>query len=207
MTKTQRHRKGSFYLVNGITIYRIVAVPVLLFLVFTGNVDLFKWLLPFSFFSDAIDGYLARKLKAGSVFGARLDSIADDLTVLTAIVALFVLKKDFISEQLAIVIVLLILFAIQNAMAFFRYGKITSFHTYSAKVAAVFQGFFLILVFILPQPLYGLFYITSALTAIDLLEETLLILLLPAWRANVKGLYWVMRKKRKASLHSPGSKS
>ena len=77
-----------------------------------------------------------------------------------------------------------------------RYGKISSFHTYSAKIAAVFQAVFLLLFFFLPRPIYILFYLTATITIIDLAEEISLVLLLPQWKANVKGLYWIIKKKQ-----------
>src|SRR5437763_15519144 len=97
-SKTIPVHKKSYYIVNSITVYRIIAAPVLIYLVFKGRTDLFKWLLAFSFFTDLVDGYLARKFKATSILGVKLDSIADDLTIVAAIVGLFVLKLDFVKE-------------------------------------------------------------------------------------------------------------
>ena len=189
--------KSSFYIVNGITVYRLVAAPVLIVLILTGETDIFKWLLLVSFFTDLIDGYLARKFKVTSILGTKLDSIGDDLTIVAAVVGLVVLKFDFIKEQKIIFGIMLILYLVQTILAFTRYGKLTGFHTYSAKVAAILQGTFLILIFLLPAPVYPLFYAAAFLTIIDLLEEITLIILLPKWQANVKGIYWVMREKKK----------
>jgi CDP-diacylglycerol--glycerol-3-phosphate 3-phosphatidyltransferase len=189
-------KKRWYYIVNGITYYRLLVAPVLVYFIFHGDVQLFGILLAISFSTDAVDGYLARKFGVISVFGAKLDSIADDLTILTAVLGLFVLKLDFIKDQLPLVIILLGLFAIQNIMAFVRYKKITSFHTYSAKVAAVFQGTFLILIFLLPEPFNLLFYVAAFTTIIDLIEEIILVLVIPKWKANVKGLYWVLKKRK-----------
>jgi len=136
--------KTSYYIINAITFYRVLAAPVLFLFIFTGQTDLFKWLLGLSFFTDAIDGYLARRYKVTSVAGARLDSLGDDLTVLAGIIGLFVLRNDFISRQYLWVAVLLVLLAVQVTAAFWRYGKMTSFHTWLAKSAAVLQGIFLI---------------------------------------------------------------
>ena len=55
------------HLVNGITLYRLVATLLLMSLLFTENMDLFKWLLAISFFTDAIDGWLARKFNVTSI--------------------------------------------------------------------------------------------------------------------------------------------
>lgn len=187
-------RARVYYIVNGITLYRLLAAPLLLILIFNRQYDWFKWLLAISFFTDAVDGYLARKYKAASVLGAQLDSIADDLTVAAGIIALFLLKADFVREQYFIIIPLLVLYITQTALAFIRYGKISSFHTYLAKTAALLQGVFLVLIFF-ADPILHLFYAAALVTALDLAEEIILVLLLPRWQANVKGLYWVLKKK------------
>jgi CDP-diacylglycerol--glycerol-3-phosphate 3-phosphatidyltransferase len=189
--------KFSYKLINGITIYRIAATPVLLFFIFTGRIEVFKWLLGISFFTDLIDGFLARKFKVTSTLGSKLDSIGDDLTVLTGIVGLWVFKRDFIHEQVVLVSIMLGLFSVQNILAFWRYKKMSSFHTYSAKVAAILQGTFLILMFFLKEPPYILFYLASAVTILDLIEEIILVIILPKWTINVKGLYWVLKSRER----------
>ncbi len=189
--------KTHYRIVNGITIYRILAAPVLFYLAFTQQLDIFKWLLPISYFTDLIDGFLARKLKVMSVLGSRLDSIGDDLTVLASMTGLAIFRPEFIREEKLILIILFSLFLIQIIVAIIRYHKTTSFHTYFAKAAAIFQGTFLILIFLIPKPLLGLFYIAAVITLLELIEEIILVLLLPKWEINVKGLYWVMRKTKK----------
>ena len=186
----------AWYIINGITLYRIVAAPCLLILLFTGQLNMFKWLLALSFFTDLIDGFLARKFKVASVLGTRLDSIGDDLTVLVAVIGLFVLKADFIKEQKFMFIGLLVLFLIQVIYAFIRYGKMTGFHTWLAKTAALLQGIFLLLVFFTDQPFMPLFYAAAIITMLQLIEEIILVHLLPQWQANVKGLYWVLKNNK-----------
>lgn len=187
-------KKPIYYVVNGITLYRLLAAPVLLYFVVAGQIDVFKWLLAVSFLTDAVDGYVARRFRVTSVEGSKLDSIADDLTVVVAITGLILLRPDFIREQYAVIIPLLVLYVGQTTLALVRYGKISSFHTYLAKGAAVLQGVFLVLAFF-TDPIVPLFYAVALLTAIDLLEEAVLVVLLPRWQVNVKGLYWVWKKK------------
>jgi CDP-diacylglycerol--glycerol-3-phosphate 3-phosphatidyltransferase len=183
-------------MVNGITLYRLIAAPALIVLILTRQIDLFKWLLALSFFTDAIDGYLARRYKVVSVMGAKLDSIADDVTVVAALIGLFVLKPAFIKQEYLSMILLAILFVIQVTLALLRYRKPTSFHTYLAKLAAVCQAAFLILAFFLPDPPRALFYIAVTVTALDLIEEIVMILLLPEWKADVKGIYWILKQRK-----------
>ena len=194
LIKTNTHKR-AWYIINGITLYRVIAAPFLLILLFTKHYDIFKWLLGVSFFTDLIDGYLARKFKVTSILGTRLDSIGDDLTVLVGLIALFVLKLEFIKQHIIILIILLALFLVQTTYAFIRYRKMTNFHTYLAKTAALLQGVFLILVFFTEEPSLILFYAAIIVTMLELTEEIILVRMLPQWQANVKGLYWVLKNK------------
>lgn len=188
-------QKRSYYLVNGITMYRLVAAPVLLLFIYFGRSEYFKWLLAVSFFTDAIDGFLARRYKVNSSFGARLDSIADDFTIFVALIGIYVFKPEVLKEHWIVVILLLILLVTQNILSLIRYKKLSSFHTYSAKLAAVFQGVFILLVFFMPAVPDTIFYMAAIITAIDLLEEIILVFILKEWKTDVKGLYWVLKKE------------
>ncbi len=194
--------KTSYYIINGITIYRVAASLILLYLLITNQAEIFKWFLAFSFFTDAIDGFLARRYKVVSVMGAKLDSIGDDLTVAMGVIGLMVYKYDFVSQYYVWLIILLILFVIQVISAFARYGEMTSFHTYLAKLAAVAQGIFLITAFFLPEPSRVLFFIAIFITALDLIEEIFIVYTLKEPKQNVKGLYWINRERsdRSASM-------
>jgi len=188
-------------LVNVITLYRIITAPLLLYLAFSHEFEIFKWLLATSFFTDLIDGQLARKYKATSVLGAKLDSIGDDLTVLVGVVGLFVARPEFIREQAIYFVILFVLFLIQLIYALVRYGKITSFHTYLAKLAALLQGIFLCGSFFFEAPWYTLFYITFIIIALELIEETIMVYLLPQWKNDVHGIYWALRERNTSTFN------
>lgn len=186
--------KTAFWIINGLTLYRLTMAPILIVLALSQQLALFKWLLPVSFFTDFIDGFLARKFEVTSRFGARLDSIGDDITVLAGLVGLVVFEYQFVREQLGLLALLIALFIVQVALSLYRYGQMSSFHTYMAKAAALLQGLFLIIAFI-ATPFPVLFYLAAVVTGIELLEEIVLVLMLPKWQMNVKGLYWVWRHK------------
>ena len=195
-------KNSAYYIINGITLYRTVTAPVLILLIILDKPEIFKWLLVASFFTDAIDGWLARRFHITSLLGARLDSMGDDLTVFVSIVAMLVWKGDFMNQHTKALIFLAILFFIQVSTAYVRYGKMTCFHTYLAKIAAVCQGVFLILSFFLSSPLNILFYLAIGITALELVEETILVMILPEWKINVKGLYWIVKNKSQAKLYN-----
>ena len=185
----------SYYAINGITLYRVIASIILFALIFLRQQDIFKWMLAISFFTDAIDGWLARKFKVASAFGSRMDSLGDDLTVFAGTVGLFFFKQEFLKQYYPYFILLLVLFLVQFAVAMRRYGKTTSFHTYLAKLAAILQGCFLILIFFTPEPFMPLFYSAVFVTMIELLEEIVLVLMLPKWKRDVRGIYWVIKNR------------
>lgn len=192
-------RNYIFYIVTGITTYRLMAAVVLFFLVLKHEADSFKWFLLISFITDLADGFLARRFKVESVYGAKLDSIADDLTIVAGIAGIIVLKPEFFLNEIKIALIPLGLYFIQLMLAIARYKKPSSFHTYTAKIAALMQGVFLILLFFLHDPVYWLFYLTISITVLDLLEEIILIFVLPDWKINVKGLYWELKNRSASS--------
>lgn len=187
--------KTAFYIVNGITFYRLVAAPLLIVMILFHHIEIFRWLLAVSFFTDAIDGYLARRYKVVSKTGSKLDSIADDLTILAAIAGIVVFEPAFVRHELPLIILLGSLYLAQLLAAIIRYGKITAFHTLAAKTAAILQGIFLLLLFFLERPVYPLFYAAAVITIIDLIEEFILVLVLPKYTEDVKGLWWVIKRR------------
>lgn len=192
-------QKQAYYIINGITWYRVITAPVLVVLLLFDRVDIFKWMLPLSFFTDAIDGFLARKFKVNSSFGSRLDSIGDDLTVAAGVAGIFIWKPEFIKDNLLPLLVLLGLFIIQLSIALIKFRKPTSFHTWSAKLAAVAQGIFIILFFFIPDMPSWVFYTAVIITGLDLVEEIILALIIPKWTTDVKGLFWYLKHQKKST--------
>jgi cardiolipin synthase len=190
-----RMNRRAYWIVNCITLYRIMAALAMILLIFWSRWELFKWLLPISFLTDAVDGYLARRYKVVSVAGATLDSIGDDLTVLVAIIGLFIYVPGFFHKEIIPVAVLGALYLTQTVAALIRYRKITSFHTYLAKIAAISQGVFLILTFFLSTVPLILFWIAAILTGLDLVEEIIMVFLLPGWQPDVKGLLTILNSR------------
>jgi CDP-diacylglycerol--glycerol-3-phosphate 3-phosphatidyltransferase len=178
--------------VSSITLYRIIAAPLLLILFFLNYVNSFKILLAVSFFTDLMDGYLARKFKANSVIGSLLDSVGDDLTMFVAIIALFIKYSDFVNGHYFIIAFLFSLFSMHIIVSIIYFGKVSNFHTYAAKLAAILQGVFLLFTLIFDRTYQVLFYSAAIVTSVQIIEEIILVLLLPVLKNDIKGLYWVL---------------
>jgi len=73
---------------NLITVGRIVLVPVVIWAITSGNMLLAFWLFVAAGISDGVDGFLAKRLKAQSEFGAYLDPLADKALLMSIYVTL-----------------------------------------------------------------------------------------------------------------------
>ena len=177
------------------SVYRIIATPFLLLLIFLDLKNIFIWLLLLSFLTDMIDGIIARALKIVSEQGAKLDSYGDLLTYLVAIVGVFRFEWDFVRENFISVLLVAGLYFLQLLFAFWRYGKPSSFHTYLTKAAAIALGTFIMVLFVFGFQAW-LFYTTVVLAILDAAEEIIITIIFPEWKTDVKGLYWMLKKNR-----------
>lgn len=196
--------KNASRLVNALSFWRIAVFPILVGLIIVRQEVMLGIALGISFLTDAADGWLARRYKVSTVSGAEWDSLGDDLTVLAAVIGMLVFKMDLIIGQWLIVFILGFLFLLYTAFALVRYGRLTSFHTRTAKMAAVAQAVFFTLLFLLPGLPVFVFYIASSLTVFDLLEEIAMILYIDEWESDITGLREILRRerKRKSGDHS-----
>lgn len=186
----------NFNIADWFSFYRIFAAPILVLIVWSGERELFSWLLLVSYSTDMIDGFLARKLKITSPRGSQLDSMGDQLTLIVGFIGLLRFELEFISEQWQWIMIPFTLYCIQMFIAFKKYRKATAFHTYLAKLSAIIQAAF-ILWLLFSGPVYWLFYTMIVIGIIETIEEILLIFLYPEWVAGVKGYIWARNDERR----------
>ncbi len=186
----------NFNIADWFSFYRIAAAPFLLALVWFDERLIFSWLLLISYSTDAIDGYLARKLKITSPRGSQLDSFGDQITLIVGLIGLYYFEPEFIASNLILILIAFVPYIIQMLIAYLKYGKATAFHTYLAKLSAVVQSAFILFsLFFYPE--YSLFYIMIVIGLLETFEEITLIFMYKNWASDVKGIYWAFRDKRR----------
>jgi len=185
----------NYNIADWFSFYRIAAVPLLLFLLWMQERELFSWFLLISYSTDAIDGFIARQLKITSARGSQLDSFGDQLTFLVGLIGLLNFEFGFIKENYKLILIAFIPYIIQMIIAYKKYGKATAFHTYLAKLSAIVQAVF-ILWLLFFGPIYWLFYTMIILGLLETIEEIILIYLYDKWVSGVKGIYWALKDKR-----------
>jgi len=186
----------NFNIADWFSFYRIVAAPFLLALIWLDHRTVFTWLLLMSFVTDAIDGFLARKLKISSPRGSQLDSLGDQITFVIGLIGVYVFENDFINNNWLLISIVLVPYFIQMIYAFLKYGKATAFHTYLAKLSAILQSVFILWALFF-EPVYGLFYVLIVTSLLETLEEITLLYMYDEWAPDVKGIYWAYRDKRR----------
>lgn len=183
------------HLPNAITLLRLAAVPVLAWLAYAGEYQFFAYMLVACLLGDVIDGTLARLLRATTPFGAQLDSVADTALFFVAVAGTLVFHLDAVRAHALAFLLVPGVWLAENGAALVRYRRLSSFHTWLSRAAAVAMGAFVVTLF-----LRGLvpWLLTLAVGAVLLatLEEFVLLWMLPEWTPNVGGVYWVLRGRR-----------
>jgi cardiolipin synthase len=123
---------------NLITLARLLAVPVTVYVILEGYLAAAFWIFMIAAASDALDGYLAKRLDAVSEIGAYLDPLADKALLIGAYVALA--QVDHIATWLVFLVVFRDLLIIGGALLFHTITQsLTMTPLYISKVNTVAQ--------------------------------------------------------------------
>ena len=180
------------HLPNALSLARLLAAPVLIGLALAGCECAFAVLLIAALVTDVLDGWIARRFHLQSRVGAALDSTADVTTFVAAAFGIVVFHNQVWQQHFLAISLVLGAWLIECTLALFRYGRLSSFHTYASKAAGYALGFFIAALFVFGFAAW-LFYAAVALSFASTAEELLLLWRLPQWRADVRGLWWVVR--------------
>lgn len=184
------------HLPNALSTARIVAAPVLLVLALADRQSLFTWILVPALLTDIADGWLARAFHLESKRGAFLDSVADSLLLVTSVFGIWTFHREVITANALLCGAVVALWVLENLVALLRYGRLSSFHTYASKTAGYLLGVYVGVLFVFGHYPW-LLQLAAVLSILGSLEEFALLALLPQWRADVGGLWWVLAERRR----------
>ena len=179
---------------NAVSLARLCAAPVLIASVVAHHEQIFIWLLLSCLVSDVLDGLIARIFHLRSKLGASLDSIADLATMFSAALGVVVFQRQFVREHHVGLLAVMALYVVELLASLWRYGKASSFHTLLDRVAASTAAVFVMWLFLLGYKDW-LFRMTVTVYLIALVEEMVLICVLPEWLNDVGGMHRVLRRK------------
>jgi CDP-diacylglycerol--glycerol-3-phosphate 3-phosphatidyltransferase len=178
---------------NALSATRIACAPVLLLLALAGEQVAYTWVLVPALLTDALDGWIARALGVQSRLGARLDSLGDSLVWTAGLAGLLAFQHAVLLEYRWLVGTAVAFWLLENLLAWLRYGRLSSYHTRLSKVAGVLLGICIAVLFVFGlQPWLLWIAVLSSICAS--IEELWLLALLPQWRADVPGVWWLLRR-------------
>lgn len=138
-------------------------------------------------FSDALDGYIARKTNSESKLGAIIDSIADFTFMI--IVAFVFLPKIFIPTKILIWVILIAFIKILALLiGYFRYHAFAALHTYLNKLTGFLLFCFPILYKLTDAVI--LEYVICIVATICAIEELIIQIASKKLSRNIKGLFF-----------------
>jgi len=181
---------------NQLTALRLLLIPVLWVCAFRG---LSLWVgigLAFAILTDFLDGFFARKLHQISSFGAKFDSLADNLLQPSALVWLWILKQSiFLDHPIIWGIAIAIYFSslIVGLVKFKRFGNL---HLYSSKFAAAITVSFAIHTLIASQYSAVLLYLALISSIISSAETLILQLMFNQVNEHMGSLFLAINRKR-----------
>ena len=181
-----------FNIPNILSLYRLFSFPFVLIFVFIGEKNLFVFFICLNLITDLADGWIARLFNQVTEIGAALDSLADTGLYFQAIAGIFAFKwMDFLPHIISFSI-FIGLFILTDLIPLLKFRKFNSYHTYGAKIGGYIKGVFFFVLFVFG--FFDWFYYIMVFTGIIAFSESILIsIMLKESRADVKGLYWLLK--------------
>ncbi|MBL4781490.1 MAG: CDP-alcohol phosphatidyltransferase family protein [Porticoccaceae bacterium] len=125
---------------NCLSASRLALVPVLLYLAYRGQGDVFLILLAASLVTDGLDGFLARRWNQTSELGARLDSWGDLFTYSAMLLGLYLLWPAIFQREKWFFLLGFFTYLVPTLTCLLKFHELPRYHTWSAKLAAVLMA-------------------------------------------------------------------
>ncbi len=179
------------HLPNILSGLRLAATAPLLALAWFGEATAFLIVLLLAIFSDAIDGWIARRLNAYSALGVRLDSLADYAIYIIVPLGGWWLWPELVTREAFWFGLVVIGYALPGAVALLRFHRLSSYHTWSAKLAVGLMSI-AVLVLFAGGPAWPL-HIAAPIALLAGLEQTLITLLADRPRDDLPTMVHALR--------------
>lgn len=183
---------------NILSVLRLICAPILVVIAIGfGSKVWFSGLFGVMLLTDALDGYLARRLKAESELGRKLDSWSDYLTASCAFIGLWPLWPEIMRrEWLWFVVGLVACFAVV-IYGLIRWRVIPGYHTWLSKTVAVLLLFGLIPLLLNWSPIP--FHALIGLQLVAGIEEMAIAIILPLYSGKMPTVWHAWCQKVRAT--------
>ncbi len=159
---------------NQVTAVRIIFTAIIWGMIVSGVYDYIGIGLVICFISDVLDGQLARRLHQATEFGARFDSLADNILIPSALVWLLIFRPEIYLDNPILFPLAIATYICSLVISHVRARKPNVSQLYLSKLSGLTQYIFGIYTFITGHYCEGLFYLTIGTFFISSLESLIL---------------------------------
>ena len=156
-----------------------------------------------SLLTDFLDGWIARKLNMVTALGAKLDSLADDLVLISVIGWVFMLRREIVTDHMFLVLAGIGGYGLTMLLSWWKFRQFGSnLHLYTHKASAVMGYLFLIHAFLFGGYHHGLFYLVIGVFILAQIETIGILLLCSEVNEDLGSLLLLNRKRAQKNITS-----
>jgi phosphatidylglycerophosphate synthase len=185
---------------------RLLLIPILWIAATLGNGRVVGVGLLVAGATDFFDGYLARRFGQESSAGARLDSLADNLLLISAMAWIELLHPEILRENTTLVAVTFGVYLASLSVGLIKFHQLGNLHLYSSKVAGGALYSFAVITLVTGgyEPL--LLWLAAASFMVSSAETLLAQLLLAGLDENMGSIFLARRRRAEMrTIHPIGS--
>jgi phosphatidylglycerophosphate synthase len=185
---------------------RLLLVPVIWFAALLGNGRLAGVGLLVAGATDFFDGYVARRLHQESGTGARLDSLADTLLLISAMAWIELLHPAILRENTALVAATFGLYLASLLVGLIKFHQLGNLHLYSSKVAGGALYSFAVVTLMTSAYEPVLLWLAAVAFMVSSAETLLAQLLFSAVDENMGSIFLALRRRAESrTIHPIGT--
>ena len=179
--------RDSLNLPNLVSFIRILIARLLIYLAIQQQEFWFIAALLFSGFTDVLDGFLARTMNQITELGSHLDSWGDFTIYSTMALCAWILWPQIVLQEIVYFSIILASLCLPVVVGLIKFKSLTSYHTWSVKVAVAltFLGYILLFTGITEWP----FRFAAIVALYAGLEEILITLIMSRERMDVRSVW------------------
>lgn len=176
---------------NLVSVIRILMTPILIMLAINQQPQWFIIALIFTVFTDVLDGFLARTLKQITEIGSRLDSWGDFIVYSTMALSAWLLWPEIVVREKLYFIIVLASFTLPVLLGIIKFKTLTSYHTWSVKLAVglTIIGYILLFSELLDWP----FKLAAAASLVAAIEEISITFVLKHPHVDVRTIWQAIK--------------
>jgi len=160
------------YLRKSMMIWHVIFAIGMINVLRGGNPHSFTWLLATGLMLDLAGNWLLFRLHRSAGIKNHLHgNIGDDLALAAGVIGILIFKRDFFIRECYFILLIDFLFLTKTFLMAAKFRDNIDIHTSLGRLTTMSQAAFLLLLFFLPEPPYGLFYWTATLTLLKLIQD------------------------------------